>query len=427
MRDMKEKFEELQKADGSGWLGAIREKAFQQYNEMGIPSMRHEEYKYTRVSGLFNKDYGIAPQNGVQAADIDALRLPGHENANELVFINGIYNDGASTIKSKGLSVISLEEAASQYKDIVTKHFNHSAQYLNDGVNALNTALVNGGIYIHTAAGTVIEHPVYIYNINDAREVPVFAQPRTLVYVNERVEISIVETYVTLGNSDTLTNQVIEMVVAKDAHLSYYKLQNDKSTTSQVNTTHIQQIGKSVANSVTISLDGGIVRNNLHAVMEASFAESHLYGLYLTNGKTHVDTHSIVDNVVPDCESNELYKGVLNGESVGVFNGKIFVRKDAQKTNAFQSNKNILLSENASVNTKPQLEIYADDVKCSHGCTVGSIDTDSLFYLRSRGVPEKVAVALLLQGFALDILEKIKLAPIRSYVEKLIEDRLSIQ
>jgi Fe-S cluster assembly protein SufD len=427
MSDIKEKFQQLQQTDSSSWLGNIREKAYQQYSELGIPTMRHEEYKYTRVTGLFNKDYGVAPKGTVQSSDIDSLRLPGHENANELVFVNGIYNAGLSTVKSKGLTVLSLEDAANDYKDIVTKHFNHSAQYLNDGVNALNTAMVNGGIYIHTAAGTVVEHPVYIYNVNDAREVPVFAQPRSLVYVNERVELSIVETYLTLGNSDTLTNQVIEMVVEKDAILNYYKIQNDKNTASQVNTTQIHQVGKSVANSVTITLDGAIVRNNLHAVMEASHAESHLYGLYLTNGKTHVDNHSIVDNVVPDCQSNELYKGVLSGESTGVFNGKIFVRKDAQKTNAFQSNKNILLSEDASVNTKPQLEIYADDVKCSHGCTVGSIDVDGLFYLRSRGVPEQTAIALLLQGFALDILEMIKLAPIRNYVEQLIEERLSVK
>jgi len=217
---------------------------------------------------------------------------------------------------------------------------------------------------------------------------------------------------------------VMEVVVEKDAMVEYYKIQNDSSQANQVSTTHFRQVGKSYVHSVVISLDGGIIRNNLNIVMEAEYCESHLYGLYFTSGKTHVDNHTVVDNVKPHCLSNELYKGILDGQSAGVFNGKIFVQPQAQKINAYQSNKNVLLSNTASVNTKPQLEIFADDVKCSHGCTVGRLNEEGLFYLRSRGISEKRAKSLLVHAFAVDILEFIKPQPIRDLVDRLISERL---
>ncbi|MEI9935391.1 MAG: Fe-S cluster assembly protein SufD [Ferruginibacter sp.] len=239
--------------------------------------------------------------------------------------------------------------------------------------------------------------------------------------------VEIVETYATLGDTESITNQIMEIIVEQDANLAYYKIQNDAHHASQVSTTHIRQVGKSYVHTVTVSLNGDIVRNNLNVIMEAPFCESHLYGLYLQKGKSHIDNHTIVDNAVPNCLSNELYKGILDNDSTGVFNGKVFVRKDAQKTNAFQSNKNVLLSDKATVNTKPQLEIFADDVKCSHGCTVGSLDDEALFYLQSRGIPQQASMSLLLQGFATDVLEKIKPAAIRAYVDQLITDRLTIE
>jgi len=219
---------------------------------------------------------------------------------------------------------------------------------------------------------------------------------------------------------------VIEIVVEKDAHVEYYKIQNDGDKASQVSTAHIRQTGKSYTHSVVISLNGSIVRNNLNTVLDADHCESHLYGLYCLQGDAHVDNHTVVDNAQPSCFSNELYKGVVGGRAAAVFNGKIFVRKDAQKTNAYQSNKNVLVSDEASVNSKPQLEIFADDVKCSHGCTVGSLDEEALFYLRSRGLSKENARALLLRAFALDILENIRLPHIRAYVDHLISERLEI-
>jgi Fe-S cluster assembly protein SufD len=427
----KEHFDQLQSSlNGSDNLSAIRKNAFNAFSKMGIPTVKHEEWKYTRISGLFNKEYQFpfdqaAPS--VSTEDVDAARLPGYENANQLVFVNGFYSASLSVILSKELLVLPLEEAATgKYKDIIAANFGHSGNYLKDGINALSTAFVNGSVFIHVGKSLVVEHPVYIYNITDSRSANVFSQPRILVHIAENAQVQVSEIYATIGVSESFTNQVTEVVVEKDALIEYYKIQNDVSQASQVSTTHFRQVGKSYIHTVTVSLNGGIVRNNLNVVLEAENCEAHLYGLYFQAGKSHIDNHTIVDNVKPNCFSNELYKGIMTDESSGVFNGKIFVRQDAQKTNAYQSNKNVLLSDNASVNTKPQLEIFADDVKCSHGCTVGQLDEEALFYMQSRGISEKTARSLLIHAFATDILEHIKPEPIRSYVEQLIAERLDI-
>jgi Fe-S cluster assembly protein SufD len=412
-------------------LTPIEQNAFNTFNTLGIPTVKNEEWKYTRISSVFNKEYAFNPENlssTLTESDLNSIRFPGNQEANELVFVNGLYSSRLSIIRSENLTVISLEEATkNQYREIVLQHLGHSGKYINDGLNALNTAFAAEGVFIHVKKGNIVEHPVYIYNINDARTTNILSQPRTLIYISENAQVIIAETYATFGASESFTNQVMEIVVEQDAMVEYYKIQNDASHTNQVTTTHIRQTGKSLVNTVTVSLDGGIVRNNLNIAMEAEHSESHFYGLYFLKGNSHVDNHTVVDNVKPHCESNELYKGIIDDNGTAVFNGKIFVQRDAQKTNAFQSNKNILLSENASVNTKPQLEIFADDVKCSHGCTVGQLDEEGLFYLRSRGISEKVAKSLLVHAFAIDILEHIKPEPIREYVDRLISERLGVE
>lgn len=421
----KERFDRLQAENGAGSIGALRQNAFEAFSKMGIP-VRNEEWKYTRISSLFNKEYLFPPVPvKTSVADVDAVRLPGHEQANELVFVNGIFSLPLSTLRSEELVVLPLEEAAvNEYKDIVARHLGHSAGYLKDGINALNTAFVHGGVFIHVKKGKITGHPVYIYNITDARSANILSQPRSLVHISENGQLQLVETYASIGSADSLTNQVMEIIVEKDARAEYYKIQNDAGQASQVSTTHIRQTGKSYTHAVTVSLDGGIVRNNMNVVLEAPYCEAHLYGLYFHKAQSHIDNHTIVDNVSPNCFSNELYKGILDDNATGVFNGKIFVRQAAQKTNAFQSNKNILLSPSASVNTKPQLEIFADDVKCSHGCTVGQLNEDGLFYLRSRGISEKVARSLLIHSFAADILVQVKPTPLRNYIEQLVSERL---
>lgn len=430
VENIKECFERSEANSSVNGLSSLRKEAFDAFHKMGIPTAKHEEWKYTRIGNLFNKEYGFSEKQiagEISKDDLKKSHLPGYKQANEIFFINGIYSSSLSTILSAELVVMSLEETAnSEYKKIVEQYFGDSSKYLKDGINALNTAFANNGIFIHVKRGSITEHPVYVYHIADASAENIFSQPRSLVHIAENAQVQIVETYFTIGKNESFINEVMEVVVEKDARLEYYKIQNNASHANEVSTTHIRQSGKSYVHTVVISLNGAIIRNNLNVVLDAEKCESHLYGLYFPHGKTHIDNHTVVDNVKPNSFSNELYKGILTDNATGVFNGKIFVQPGAQKTNAYQSNKNILLSDGASVNTKPQLEIFADDVKCSHGCTVGRLNEEGLFYLQSRGISEKTAKSLLVHSFAIDILEHINLKPIREYVNKIISERLEV-
>lgn len=416
---------------GNGALQALSQKGIQLFNEQGIPTVKHEEWKYTRISGVLNKEFNYAATaTAVTNADVDAFRLPGYENANELVFINGIYHAALSTIRSSAdeLVILPLSEAVKgEYKSIIDANLGHSAKYHTDGINAMNNAFAYQGLFLAVKKNKAVEHPLYCYYINDARSGSVLSQPRTLIHVGVNAEVYLVEEEITLGSSDSFINRVSEIVVEENAHVHIYKIQNEDSHSSCVKTTHVRQLGVSKVNSVTLTLNGGMIRNNLNFILEAPGCESNMYGLYCVKGETHVDNHTIVDNQMPNSLSNELYKGIIDENATGVFNGKIFVRKDAQKTNAYQSNKNVLLSDTATVNTKPQLEIFADDVKCSHGCTVGRLDEEALFYLKARGVGDKEAKALLLHAFAGEILEKIELEPIRKYADTIISERLGFE
>ena len=427
----KERFDQLQQNPVNEHISSLRDEAFRTFEQTGIPTVKHEEWKYTRINDFFNQDYHFTTdltEQGFTAADLEPLQLPGHTEANLIVFVNGHFHQELSHTRSEELEIISLQEAAHshQYSSIVKEHLGHSADYHKDGINSLNTAFIQEGVFVHVFQGKEAAHPIYIYNITDARNGNILAQPRCLIHVAANAQVQFIETFSTVGTDESFTNQVIEAVVEKDAIFDFYKIQNDAPNSKVVSTTHVHQVGKSVATVVTVTLDGGLIRNNLNMVMAAGNSEANLFGLYLQDGNTHVDNHTVVDNREPNCLSNELYKGVLNGSSTGVFNGKIFVRQIAQKTNAYQSNRNILLSGDASVNTKPQLEIFADDVKCSHGCTVGQLDEEALFYLRSRGIEEKTATSLLLHGFVLDVIEKIKNEDVRTLINNLVVQKLGL-
>ncbi|MEO6684278.1 MAG: Fe-S cluster assembly protein SufD [Ginsengibacter sp.] len=425
-----EKYKELEKSQAESALSEIRKSGFEQFKTAGIPGFKDEEWKYTFISNLFKKEYDLQAVNNIRQEDIDSMRLPGAENANELVFINGAYQPSLSTIRSSDaqLAILPLEEAATgSYKDIVKEHLDKSSLFINDGIHALNTSFMNGGVFIAANKNEVVEHPIYVYNITDTHGNHVLAQPRSLIYVEESAKVQVVETYKTFGAMDSFTNEVVEIVVMDNAIMEYYKIQNDSENSNHVGTTHIRQVGKCYVHTVTISLDGGVIRNNIDIIMEKAGNEGHMYGLYLLKGRTHVDNHTLVDNTMPNCFSNELYKGIIDDYANAVFSGKIIVRPDAQKTNAYQSNKNIVLSKNATVNTKPQLEIFADDVKCSHGCTIGQLDNEALYYLRTRGIAKEDAQAMLLNAFAEDIVSQIKIEPIHDYVTSLIVERLHVR
>lgn len=428
----KDRYESLQTESEGNILASLRSQSFAAFEKEGLPTNRTEEWKYTAISNLFDVDYGnssFRPIVDLPARDLEDMRIPGYHKANQLVFVNGQYSAGLSSILSapSELVIMSLKDALSgSYHELVTEHLDKSSDYIKDGIHALNGAMLSDGLFIYVPKGKEVQHPVYVYHILDARVEPVFAQPRSLVYVSENSKLQLIETYKTIGNEDSLINQVLEIVAAQDTHIEYYKIQNDKTNASQVGTTHITQTGKSYVHTVTVTLSGGILRNNVNLILDAANNEAHLYGLYLLKGKTHADNHTLIDNRQPGCFSNQLYKGIADGASTAVFNGRIMVQPDAQKTNAYQSNKNILLSDHATINAKPQLEIFADDVKCSHGCTVGQLDQEALFYLRARGVPKDQAEVLLLQAYSADIVAQIKPMALRAFVEKLIFDHLSI-
>ncbi len=409
-------------------LHAFQQSNLDAFSTMGLPAIKHEEWKYTKIRNLFKDGLTYTPT--LSNSEIKFQTLKGTEEANRIVFVNGLYNAALThLIEAEGNIVVKPLDTAAGDEDaeLVKKHLGHSKDYHLDGINALNGAFAAGGVFIKVKPNVVLTQPIVIYHVTDNANGMIFSQPRILGYLGKNAEATIIETYVSTGNSESLSNEVIEMCVERDANLLYIKLQNEGAHSSHTGTTHIRQLEKAMTQAITISLSGAIVRNNLNMIMEAEYGESHMYGLYLLNGNTQVDNHTIVDNQMPHCFSNELYKGIMDDSSSGIFNGKIFVRKDAQKTNAYQSNKNVLIGANASANTKPQLEIFADDVKCSHGCTIGKLDEEALFYLRARGISETNAKALLLHAFAGDILQQIKYEGLRTHIDELISERLSFQ
>jgi Fe-S cluster assembly protein SufD len=411
-------------------LSAFQKESWSKFSDWGLPALKHEEWRYTRIRNQFTGNLDVTKHAIPSLQQLSGHLLPGLENANRIAFFNGYFTPELSMIAEGETNLIiqSLDNVATEEDaDFVSKHLGHSAQYHPDGINALNGAFAAGGVYIRVKKGRQLANPLIIYHFADTSNGLRFCQPRILANLEAGSQALIAEQYINLSSGDSLTNQVTEICTGRDAVLHYVKIQDEGNSSSHTGTTHIRQLEKALTHAVTLTLSGKVVRNNLNMVMEAEHGESHMYGLYLLDNETLADNHTIVDNAMPHCYSNELYKGIMDGQSSGVFNGKIFVRKDAQKTNAYQSNKNILIGSQSSANTKPQLEIFADDVKCSHGCTIGKLDDDALFYLRARGISIENARALLLHAFAMDILEQIKDENIRNFADRLVSNRLSFQ
>lgn len=396
----------------------VRKDAISAFQKQGFPGRKNEEWKYTNLAPVLGRDYLIEDTTTLNKKDIDGLLLSSLE-ANHLVFVNGNYNKELSSVNADEPIVISDLSQAGDINEYLTA----SSITLNDSLTELNTALANG-VVITVKRGKVVSKPIIIHFVGDGRKGNIFSNSRNLFILEENAQATFIENYSTIGSNAHFSNNITQIVVKKDAYATYYKIQNDAKS-DHVGTTQVYQPEKSNFAATTITLDGGIIRNNLNIRLSSEYSEASLVGLYMVKGNTHVDNHTLVDHAKANCYSNELYKGLLDDKSTGVFNGKIYVRQDAQKTNAFQSNKNILLSKDATMNTKPQLEIFADDVKCSHGATTGMMDEEPLFYLRSRGISEKKAKALLMHAFAADILEYIKLEPLKELLDQTILDRLS--
>lgn len=415
-------FEQLDKEQK---LSAAAQQAFADYQRMGWPTQKLEAWKYTRLNPLVQKAFRVNTSEATTSiAFPENNRLSSIVNSgNQVIFADGRFVPSLSKVEA-GIELLPLNEAAEKHPAVLEQYLDQSKKYIADGMQALNTAFVQNGLFIRISKNAVIGEPVFINHFNNAGSESIFVQPRIFILVEENAQVQFAETYFHNGAQESFTNEVTEIVVQENARMEYYKIQILPAQAHQVGTTHIHQAGKCFTHCVTATLSGGTLRNNLNMVFAKGNNEGHLYGLYLVNGTTHIDNHTVVDNTEPGCFSNELYKGVIDGNATGVFNGRIYVRKDAQKTNAYQSNRNILIGSNASVNAKPQLEIFADDVKCSHGCTVGRLDETAMFYMRTRGIGEEMARALLLQAFAADIIDQVNIPSLKEGLKAMIAERL---
>jgi Fe-S cluster assembly protein SufD len=418
--------EELMNGESKTPLHQLRRAALQKFEQLGFPTIRHEEWKYSNVTNFLKETFELGNSSALTADDLTSLQIPSLEG-NILTFVNGIYKAELSRIISptEQVQITNFADALKNNPELLGANFAHYADYQENAFTALNTALASDGVVIQVPANATVEQPILLRFITDARESNVASQPRNLILVGKNAEVTVAESFRTLGERASFVNIVTEIVVERNARMQYYKVQDETEKAYHIGTTQVQQADNSHFYSATVTLNGNFVRNNLNIVLNGQYAEAFMYGLYMPNGRQHVDNHTLVDHAMPNSYSSELYKGILDDNGTGVFNGKIFVRPDAQKTNAYQSCKNVVLSPGASMNTKPQLEIYADDVKCSHGTTTGQLNDEALFYMRSRGIPKDEARTLLLYAFAQDVLSQIKIEPIREYLNQVVTQKLA--
>lgn len=409
-----------------GEASESRKRAIEILERKGLPASKHEEYRFTpltrAIENVFTWKNEIAPS---QLNSIEQFLIEGLD-ANVIVFVNGQYSQALSKIISPAneVTIKSLYEAFQTEQGLIAEYFDKLVSTEADPFAALNSSFWQEGLFIHVPANTTVEKPIFILHINDANQSQVIAHTRVLAIVETGAKLSIVEKFNTIGENASLHTFTEEIVVKENAKFEYCKIQNDMGKAYQVINTNIHQADSSRVETFTLTLSGQLIRNNFAITIAGENCESHFNGLYMLQGNTLADNHTVVDHQKANSFSNEMYKGVLDGNSKGVFNGKIFVRPHAQKTNAFQSNRNIALSPSASINTKPQLEIWADDVKCSHGCTIGQLDEEAMFYLQSRGINKETARGMMLYAFTAETLNTISNETLKAYVDSLISERL---
>ena len=407
----------------------IRSEAIKTFEEKGFPHKKQEAWKYTSLKSLEKIDFSIFPkeENAPEYRDVKKYFL--HEmDTYKIVFIDGIYSSYLSETTHDGVDVCLLSAALTKpmYKPVIDVYFNSIASK-DDSLTSLNTAFSREGAYIYIPKNKAPIKPIEILHFATGNEAALMLQPRNLIIAEANSELQIIERHQSLTSNEVLTNAVTEIFAADNAHIDYYKVQNDVKSASLIDNTYIDQKDGSEVSVHTFSFGGRITRNNLNFYQHGSGVNSILKGVTILSEKQHVDHHTLVHHQEPNCESHQDYKGIYDQNSTGVFNGKIVVDKIAQKTNAFQQNNNILISDKATINTKPQLEIFADDVKCSHGCTIGQLDEEALFYLQTRGIPKKEAQALLMYAFANNVLESVRIPEVKRRINKLIAKKLNVQ
>jgi Fe-S cluster assembly protein SufD len=408
-------------------MNEAREFAIRRFQEKGIPSRKNENYKYTDLRPAFQSDFSVVPRYVEQQVDLHDVfncNVP-QLNTHIILLINGWYygRNRKQGEFPQGVICSSLLEAANQHPALFEKYYNKLAGETDDPMANLNTSLAKDGLFFYVPDNVTIDKPVQIINLLSSKE-NTFAVQRNLFVCGKNSEATLVFCDHTLNRNFYILNNLSECFVEPDARFNFFSIQNQHN--GAVNNTHFFASLKESANLLTntITLNGGIVRNNMKIKLEGEHANVSINGLTLADEKQHVDNFTSIDHIKPNCNSNQLYKNILNDNSSGVFTGQIHVMRDAQKTEAFQRNNNVLLSADAEMNTKPQLVIDADDVRCSHGATIGRIDEDALFYLRTRGIGENEARLMIMYAFADEVLSKISIAPLRERIEELVDKRL---
>ncbi|RIA10997.1 iron-regulated ABC transporter permease protein SufD [Flavobacteriaceae bacterium MAR_2010_72] len=406
----------------------VRSEAIKTFEEKGFPSKKEEAWKYTSLNTILKHDYSVFPkqENALEFSDVKKYFI--HDiDSYKIVFIDGKYTSHLSqtTHDSMDVCLMSAALAKPKYRLVIENYFNKIAT--KDSLSSLNTAFSSEGAYIHIPKNKLVEKPIQIIHFATGNESAVMLQPRNLIVVDENSHVQIIERHQSLTDNPVLTNSVTEIYANKRAIVDYYKVQNDNENASLIDNTFINQKQESVASVHTFSFGGKLTRNNLNFFQNGERIDSTLKGVTIIGNKQHVDHNTLVHHIEPNCESHQDYKGIFGDSATGVFNGKVIVNKEAQKTNAFQANNNILISDKASINTKPQLEIFADDVKCSHGCTIGQLDESAMFYMRSRGIPEKEAKALLMYAFSNNVLSSVKIPEIKQRITKIIATKLGVK
>ncbi|MBI2167321.1 MAG: Fe-S cluster assembly protein SufD [Candidatus Omnitrophica bacterium] len=422
----REAFRTLEKREASKVppeLVSLRRTAFSRFTELGFPTPREEEWKYTNVSPLLKHQFKFSieqPANGLTAEEIHSFRLSGLAGA-QLVFVNGLFSPKLSHTGElpSGVKAASLSEALIHDPGLVRPELARTAPYGRNGFTALNTAFIHDGAFIHLSRGSGCEKPIHLVFITQTPSGPLISQPRNLIVLEAGSRAAVIESYYFLDGKAYLTNAVTEIVLKEDASLDYYKVQREDARNGfHVATTGVRQDRNSRFFSFSISLGAKLEREDLNVLLGAEGSECTLNGLYLVSDGQHIDHHTVIDHLKPQGTSHQLYKGILKGKSHAVFNGKVFVREDARKSDAEQVNKNLLLSDEAGVDTKPQLEISNDDVKCTHGAAVGQLDEDALFYLKSRGLDDENSRDLLTHGFAADVINRARIDAVRMELDR---------
>ncbi|WP_272023706.1 Fe-S cluster assembly protein SufD [Olleya namhaensis] len=405
----------------------IRSEAIKTFETEGFPTKKDEAWKYTSLNSVLKHDYSVFPkqENALEYNDIKKYFI--HDiDTYKIVFIDGKYSSHLSETTHDGLDVCLMSAALSKpkYQLVIDNYFNKIAT--KDGLSSLNTAFSKEGAYIHIPKNKVVAKPIQILHFSTGNESTLLLQPRNLIVVEENAHVQIIERHQSVTDNPVLTNSVTEIAANKRAIVDYYKIQNDNKSASLIDSTFVDQKRESHVSVHTFSFGGKLTRNNLNFYQNGEHMDSTLNGVTIIGDKQHVDHNTLVHHIEPNCESHQDYKGIFNDSSTGVFNGKVIVNKEAQKTNAFQSNNNILLSDKSTINSKPQLEIFADDVKCSHGCTIGQLDESALFYMKSRGIPEKEAKGLLMYAFSNNVLKSVKIPELKQRITKIIATKLGV-